>query len=97
MKSAYFFLSRSNDSSKDRVSLKEGKSWMIGVKDIEDAAKVANELIEEGFGQIELCGGFKEEGCRKLIELTGNRICFNYAVHLPEQEDLYQALFPSKK
>ena len=97
MKCAYFFLSSKNDSKKDRVSLRDGSMWMIGVRDMDDAIETARELLADGFAEIELCGGFHAEGAKKLIDATDNQIVFNYAVHLPEQDDLYYSLFPPKK
>ena len=47
----------------------------------------------EGVDCIELCGAFEEEGARRVIEATGNKVPVGYVVHLPSQDPLFQALF----
>ena len=44
-------------------------------------------------GCIELCGAFGEEGARAVIEATKNRIPIGYVTHLPEQDNVYEAVF----
>ncbi|WP_368295957.1 DUF6506 family protein, partial [Enterocloster citroniae] len=39
------------------------------------------------------CGAFEEEGARRVIEATGNKVPVGYVVHLPSQDPLFQALF----
>ena len=53
-------------------------------------------LEEEGIDCIELCGAFREEGARAVIEATGNRIPVGYVTHLPEQDDVYRKAFAGK-
>ena len=78
------------DSREDQAVIHNGTARIIGVSDLEDAARTAKRLEEEGIDCIELCGAFREEGARAVIEATGNRIPVGYVTHLPEQDDVYR-------
>ena len=93
MKFAYLIMDKIFDSKKDKASIHNGVSQIIGVSNIEEACKIAKELQSEGIDCIELCGGFREEGARKIIEATGNKIAVGFVVHLEEQNDIYKKLF----
>ena len=93
MKFAYLIMDKIFDSSKDKAYIHDGISQIIGVSDIEEACKIAKELQAEGIDCIELCGGFREEGARKIIEATENKIAVGFVVHLEEQNDIYKKLF----
>ena len=80
------------DSREDQAVIHNGTARIIGVSDLEDAARTAKRLEEEGIDCIELCGAFREEGARAVIEATGNRIPVGYVTHLPEQDDIYWLL-----
>lgn len=81
------------DSSVDCAVIHNGVSRIIGVADLEDAKKIAKNLLHEGIDCIELCGAFEEEGARAIIEATENKIPIGYITHLPEQDDVYDAAF----
>ena len=93
MKFAYLIIGTIFDSCKDRAYIHNEVSQIIGVSDIEEACKVAKELKNEGVDCIELGGGFGEEGARKIIEATENKIAVGFVVHLEEQNDIYKKLF----
>ena len=93
MKFAYLIMDKIFDSKKDKSSIHNGVSQIIGVSNIEEACKIAKELQAEGIDCIELCGGFREEGARKIIEATENKIAVGFVVHLEEQNDIYKKLF----
>ena len=93
MKFAYLIMGTIFDSKKDKAYIHDKVSQIIGVSDIEEACKVAKELQNEGVDCIELCGGFGEEGARKIIEATENKIAVGFVVHLEEQNDIYKKLF----
>ena len=78
------------DSREDQAVIHNGTARIIGVSDLEDAARTAKRLEEE------LCGAFREEGARAVIEATGNRIPVGYVTHLPEQDDVYRKAFAGK-
>ena len=88
MKFAFMIMGRSG-----KAVLPDGETYIIGVKSMEEAEKTAKELQEEGFDALEICGYFKEEGTKKLIEATGGKMPVGYVVHLPEQDDLFSKVF----
>ena len=59
----------------------------------QEAAAAAKQLCEEGIDCIELCGAFGAEGAKQIIEITENRIPVGYVTHLPEQDEIYKAVF----
>ncbi len=81
------------DSTKDIVAFENSDVSMIGVRDIDDACKMAVKLVEDGVDCIELCGAFKEEGAKKIIKATGNKIPIAYVTHLKEQDEMFFKLF----
>ena len=85
-----------NYEKTDRAEIQDGKARIVGVKDLETACTVANELIKEGVNCIELCGGFGSAGAKAIIEATGNEIPIGYITHLPEQDELYAKVFSKK-
>ena len=93
MKFAYLIMGKTFDSKNDISSIHNGVSQIIGVSDIEDAIKTAKKLKEERVDCIELCGAFGEEGARKIIEATENKIAVGFVIHLKEQDELYAKLF----
>lgn len=81
------------DSTADRAEIHGGAAQIVGVADIETAAKAAHELQERGVNCIELCGAFGEDGARAIIEATENKIPVGYITHLKEQDDVYSRFF----
>lgn len=69
------------------------ETYIFTVRDFEEAKKRALLCVEEGFGVIELCGGFGEERAIELIELTENKIGISYSVHFSEQNDIFNKFF----
>ena len=84
------------DSREELAVIHTGTARMFGVSHLEVAARSANRAEEEGIDCIELCGAFREEGARAVIEATGNRIPVGYVTHLPEQDDVYRKAFAGK-
>ena len=81
------------DMTMDRATRHGGNAQMIGVSDMQEAAAAAKQLCEEGIDCIELCGAFGAEGAKQIIEITENRIPVGYVTHLPEQDEIYKAVF----
>ena len=50
------------DSREDQAVIHNGTARIIGVSDLEDAARTAKRLEEEGIDCIELCGAFRGRG-----------------------------------
>lgn len=80
------------DPQKDRTSICDGTTMMIGVSNLEQACEEAKNLADQGVSCIELCGAFGEDGARKVIEATGSCLPVGYVVHLPEQDELFHAV-----
>ncbi len=91
MKFVFLIMGEAFDSADDRASIHGGMCSIIGVRDIEDACRIASGL--EDAGCIELCGAFGPEGAERIIEATGNRIPIGYVTHLPRQDDIFRAAF----
>lgn len=85
------------DQKTDRAVIHGGTAQILGVSTLEEACQVARELAESGIDCIELCGAFGEEGTRKIIEVTGNKLPIGYVTHLPEQDPVYEAAFSKIK
>lgn len=73
--------------------LPDGNTYIVGAKDMEDSVEKAKELQKRGFDVIEVCGAYKEDGTKKLIEATGGTMAIGYVTHLPEQDDLFKKIF----
>ena len=63
------------------------------VRDYPEAQAVLRTLFENGYGAIELCGAFGEDGAKAVVNATQNKIPIGYITHLPEQDALYRAVF----
>lgn len=81
------------DPSKDRAAIHGGAAQIIGVPSVEAACREAAALVEEGVDCIELCGAFKAEDARRVIEATGNKIPVGFVTHLPEQDEIFAKAF----
>lgn len=85
------------DGNADRATIHNGSAQIIGVADIDEACAVAKELDGKGIDCIELCGAFGEEGAKKVIQATQNKIPIGYITHLPEQDEIYRSAFSKAK
>ncbi len=81
------------NSETDRASIHNGTAQIIGVANVREASIVAKKLYENGIYCIELCGAFKIDDVRKIVEVTENRIPIGYITNLPEQEELFKLAF----
>lgn len=84
------------DPRKDRAAFSDGTAQIIGVSDLKEACTVAKELSESGTDCIELCGAFNEDGAKKVIAATENKVPVGFVTHLPEQNPLFDAVFGSE-
>ncbi len=69
------------------------ETHVFTVKDVDEAKACVLKCLDEGFGAIDLCGGFGPDLTRELIELTKGKIAFGYVVRFPEQEAQYMDFF----
>ncbi len=76
LKAAFIFVAPNGDP-------KEHRSWVktpvvhlltVAVKNYEEAAKLAKELMEEGIQAIELCGGFGNKGTAMVTQAVEGKI-----------------------
>lgn len=81
----------------DKASIHGDAARIIGVSDLEEACKAAVNLYEDGIDCIELCGAFGEEGAKRVIHATHNKIPVGFITHLPEQDELYETVFSNRK
>lgn len=95
MRKFAFILLGNFDREKDTATIHNGDATIVGVSSIEEACTAAKELQKNGIECIELCGAFGEDGAREIIKATDNKIGVGYTIHLPEQDALYEVLFPN--
>ena len=50
-----------------------------------EAAELAVQLADQGFGSLEVCGAFGEELARRMYEAAGRRLTVGYVVCPPDQ------------
>lgn len=92
MKFAFIIMGDFN-SEKDIAYINGGKAQIVGVSSIKEACAAAEKLYKQGVGCIELCGAFGESGAKEIINSVENKIPAGYITHLPEQDELYKAVF----
>lgn len=68
-------------------------SYILTVRNIEEAFEKLASLKNEGVGAIELCGAFGEENAQKMIDMTDNKIAIGYVTNKPEQDGLFEDFF----
>ncbi|MCD6188605.1 MAG: hypothetical protein J7J97_00185 [Thermococcus sp.] len=71
LRAAFIFLAPEADPKKHRavVETPAVELHVVGVKNYEEACKIAKELVNDGIGAIELCGGFGHKGAAKVVEI----------------------------
>lgn len=93
MKFAFILMGDFNPKQ-DISTMHGGMIQTIGVSGLDEAAEIAKDLYESGVECIELCGAFGEEGAKKVIAATQNKIPIGYVTHLSEQDEIYRVVFP---
>lgn len=88
-----FIIMGNFDKNQDKAVIHEGLAQIIGVSNLEEACAAAKELQDNGIDCIELCGAFGENGAKKVIDATQNKIPIGFITHLPEQDAVYEAAF----
>jgi hypothetical protein len=69
---------------------------IVGVSDHEQACELVRAARDAGTVDfIELCGGFGEEGCRRVIEAVGGALPVGYTTYLPEEQLKFDAMVES--
>ncbi|WP_371362529.1 hypothetical protein SRRS_36740 [Sporomusa rhizae] len=64
LKAAFIFVAPEADSKQHRsvITTPAVELTVVGVSNVQSARAVVEELVEQGIGAIELCGGFGHEG-----------------------------------
>lgn len=76
LKAAFMFVTPDSDPQEHiaRLSTPEVLDLtVVGVRDYDQAARVAKELIEQGVTAFELCGGFGHAGVARVAEAVEGR------------------------
>ncbi|MDK2855317.1 MAG: hypothetical protein PWQ41_550 [Bacillota bacterium] len=75
LKAAFMFVAPGADPKVNRavVPTPEVELTVVGVPDYAAAEKTAAELVAEGIGAIELCGGFGHEGAARVARAVAGR------------------------
>jgi len=91
---AFIFLSDDGGPGEHYTELRhDGNRLLVyGVNTVERGIALANRAIdEEGCSLIELCGGFGQEGARRVIEGTGGRAAVGQIEYLPGESEKFKA------
>jgi hypothetical protein len=75
-KAAFMFVTPDSDPKIHRTSLSTPEVLdlvIVGVRDYDQAAQVARELVDQGVTAIELCGAFGQIGVARVAEAVGDR------------------------
>lgn len=68
-------------------------TYIVTVKDADEAYAKVMELKNDGVGAIELCGAFGPDMTQKIIDITNKEIAIGYVTHFPEQDGLFASFF----
>lgn len=76
LKAAFMFVAPQGDPEHHRQWVKTPMVHVlaIAVRDYAQAAKTARELVAEGIGAIELCGGFGHRGTAMIVAAVDGKI-----------------------
>jgi hypothetical protein len=75
-KAAFMFVAPDSDPKTHWTSLSTPEVLdlvIVGVRDYDQAAEVARELVDQGVTAIELCGAFGQIGVARVAEAVGDR------------------------
>lgn len=75
LKAAFIFVAPEADSKQHRsvITTPAVELTVVGVSNVQSAAMVVEELVEQGIGAIELCGGFGHEGVAAVKKAAGKK------------------------
>jgi hypothetical protein len=75
LQAAFIFIAPGADPAKDRGTVETPSVALtsIGVSSYEQAAEVTKELVAQGIGAIELCGGFGIRGTNLVAEAADGK------------------------
>lgn len=70
-----------------------GDTYIVTVRDFEEAKEKIRQLQQMGVGAVEVCGGFGPERTKELIALTNGELAVGYVTSFPEQAPLFDKVF----
>lgn len=75
-KAAFIFLApdASPDKNKSVIFTPTMELHIVGAKNYDDACEVVKELVNQGIGAIELCGGFGNVGVGKISDAVEHKV-----------------------
>lgn len=76
LKAAFIFLAPEADPATHRAEVLTPavELTVVGVQDYAQAEQVARDLVDQGIGAIELCGGFGHEGTARIVKAVQGRV-----------------------
>ena len=69
------------------------ETHIFTARSLEEAESIAARLAKEGYGVLELCGAFGEEGARRIRKAAGQTLAVGYVTHFPEDDEKFDAFF----
>jgi len=75
VKAAFIFVAPENDYKEHQAVIDSPvvKLSVVGVKNYDEAQKVALQLVDDGVTAIELCAGFGTEGAALITKAVGDK------------------------
>lgn len=94
-KFAFIFMCRGFNHEKQNALINHNGTEVsvYGVDSLEEAVELSKKLLRENVKLIELCGAFCEDGARKIIEATDNKVAVGFVTHSESEEEKFKALF----
>jgi len=76
LKAVFIFLAPKADPKihKSLISTPTLELHIVGTKNYDEACEVAKELVNQGIGAIELCGGFGNVGAGKVSDAVEHKV-----------------------
>lgn len=76
LKAAFIFLAPEAEPERHRavISTPAVELHVVGVKNYDEACRIAKELVNKGIVAIELCGGFGHRGVAKIVEAVEGKV-----------------------
>ena len=90
---AFIYMSRGCSPKEQNAELPCGvdNTLVYGVSTVDEGIEVAKQIVnDKGVEIIELCGGFGEEGARRVREALGDKILVGYVVYFEEDSELIE-------
>lgn len=84
------------DSKRVQFDVEGIEHHMITVSSETEAINLVQQLVDEGFGAIEVCGAFGEVSAKRLYKATNERVPVGYVIYPDEQLESIMAFWENK-